>query len=175
MTKEVTTFNHSDYLPPEAETDTVEFEELSTVLEETAASAIEEFQHYEVGPLTQEAIGNDNKPKNGKNQRIGAIGLDAERQAFYARLDRDADEPILAIAIDLGIPEERALKYYVEWKAKDARHLVVRLTQVLQVLRQRLKLANGKDLKGDSPMKLEFADDDTRVTITPYVKKGEPL
>ena len=169
MTKEVTTFNHSDDQPLEAET--AKFEESSKVLEVEGAMTGEEPQNSEVVLLAQETAGNNRNPKNGKNQRIGADGLEAERQAVYTRIDHDPDEPILAIAIDLGIPEERALKYYVEWKEKDAKNLVRHPKDVLHAVRQRLKFSNGNSLEPGTPWKLEFADDDTSVTITPYVKK----
>ena len=156
-------------LPPMASPDDGE---PPAVLAETAAIVGEDPQNSEMVSLAQEVASNDNKPKNGKNQRIGAEGLDAERQAVYTRLDHGSDEPILAIAIDLDIPEERALKYYVEWKEKDAKNLVRHPKDVLHVVRQRLKLANGQSLEPGTPLRLEFTDDDTSITITPYVKKG---
>jgi hypothetical protein len=117
-------------------------------------------------PTIQWAADKDDKPK--KNKPITTDALNTERETVLGILRDNPDAQILAVATDLNVPEERVLKYWVEWHSMKANSRVIQFSKIEGVLKGRLTTASGEALKADSPMTLKF--DGNVVIITPYEK-----
>ncbi len=111
-----------------------------------------------------------NNGKEDKKERIKVDGLKAEKDAVFKLLASDPDAEPLAIAVDLDIPDERALRLWVAWHSTKTKRRITRLNKLTGLLKDWFKSANGDPLATDAPMNVEL--EDNRAIITLYEKKA---